>query len=1086
MAGTKYQLSVIAKGDTRDATNALAKLENRAGRTSKRVRSAAMDMGKATAAGMVIVAAAVGAASVKVVGLASDAAETQGKLEVTFGKTLPSVTKRLDEFSKATGASRYALREQAATIGALLKPMKLGGKETADMSVKVTQLATDLSSFNNVPVDDALASLKSGLTGETEPLKKFGILMNEAAIEAEAVRLGLIETGGTLNEQQKVQARYSLILAQTTDAQGDAVRTSGSLANRMRALQNRIKDTATDLGRKLMPAALSFVNAGMRVLDWMQKAVQKGGTLRPMIDGVRTGFVRLKDALVTAGAAFVSGFNGPSGQSAGSARDVAAAIGDFAARAGELAQKYLPPLAQMLGQVSRFLFDHRGAIVKATIAAALLDKGVKAVRLSLTAYGAAARTVTKLTQLYRLAKWNLAAAEVKSRIATVASTVATKAQAVASRAAAIATRLLNAAMRANPVGLVITAITLLAGAMVLAYKKSDRFRAIVNSVWSWIKKAATRVMEFKEYLLLLAGPAGAMVLAYQKSDKFRAVIQKVVGKLREVGSTIKDTVLDTVTKLRKAFDKLLDKLEPVAKTLGKIGGALGKIGKAGGKAASALPGIGDGVVEDMSFGASPETLSRWGLVQAMSSPVGLAMRSGLHVSSGRRPGAVTSTGNPSDHGTGHAADFGGSAAAMQGFAQLANRLPGVKQVIYSPLGWARDGGGFSAIPANVGTVLKDHYNHVHVAMHALGGRVGASIKRMARMGGRLTRPTIIDVAGEAGDEQVVPLSPQYRKHGLRNLHEAAAALGATVHEHATGKGAAKAKPAAKPKPKPKPAKKPPTKAQKAQTAFERSQTIAGRQDAALDLQTARQGETPAQLERLRQAAMAQYTKLQTFLKKQGKAVTPALKADVQSAMAGYLRAAKGYSSQINDMKTEAIDAGTDIGEAIDTTMVDVVDAATAAAEAAAAAYAAWRSQWSNKATVLDLALAQAEQTAETTDDAAVLAQLAANARDEYNNLLATMQDGSLDEATRLELASGAAAALRQATQINKQIEDMNAESLASSQRVLSENERRGLSLLGVKTQPGQTQVNVSQYFTQEPNMFAASKGVQWALQGAIA
>ncbi len=189
----KYQLSVIAKGDVSDATKALRNLESRAGRTSGRVREHAMRMAKSAAAGSAIIATAAVGASAKMVSLASDATETQGKLEVTFGKSLPNLTKRLDTFAKSTGASRYALREQAATIGALLKPMKLGAGATADMSVNVTKLATDLSSFNNVPVDDALASLKSGLTGETEPLKKFGILMNEAAVQTEAVRLGLIK-----------------------------------------------------------------------------------------------------------------------------------------------------------------------------------------------------------------------------------------------------------------------------------------------------------------------------------------------------------------------------------------------------------------------------------------------------------------------------------------------------------------------------------------------------------------------------------------------------------------------------------------------------------------------------------------------------------------------------------------------------------------------------------------------------------------------------------------------------------------------------------------------------------------------------
>lgn len=112
-----------------------------------------------------------------------------------------------------------------------------------------------------------------------------------------------------------------------------------------------------------------------------------------------------------------------------------------------------------------------------------------------------------------------------------------------------------------------------------------------------------------------------------------------------------------------------------------------------------------------------------GVAGSMGKFVGLGATFGLGISSGRRHGATTSTGNRSDHATGHAIDFVGSKAAMASFALAANQMPGVKQVIYSPIGWARDGGGFSGIPAGAGTVLKDHYSHVHVAGYQRGGNI---------------------------------------------------------------------------------------------------------------------------------------------------------------------------------------------------------------------------------------------------------------------------------------------------------------------------------------------------------------------------
>jgi hypothetical protein len=259
--GRTYDLLVRARGETKDAERAMAQLQRKVTNAGRGMQNA----GRMMTAGLTLPILGAAAASVK---LASDAGETASKMKVTFGASMPAITKQLDRFAKATGASRYELREQATTIGALLKPLNLGAKATADMSVNVTKLATDLASFNNVPVDDALNALKSGLTGETEPLKRFGILMNEAAIETEGLRLGLIKSGEELTEQQKVQARYSLILKQTKDAQSDATRTSGSFANQMKATKNALYDTGVSIGNILLPALLKLLPKIQQGIAW--------------------------------------------------------------------------------------------------------------------------------------------------------------------------------------------------------------------------------------------------------------------------------------------------------------------------------------------------------------------------------------------------------------------------------------------------------------------------------------------------------------------------------------------------------------------------------------------------------------------------------------------------------------------------------------------------------------------------------------------------------------------------------------------------------------------------------------------------
>jgi hypothetical protein len=107
------------------------------------------------------------------------------------------------------------------------------------MSTSMVGLASDLASFNNTDPAEALEALRAGLTGETEPLKRYGINLNDATLKAEAMRLGLDTTGSTLSANTKAQAAYSLIMQQSSLAQGDFARTSAGLANQQRIMSSQ-------------------------------------------------------------------------------------------------------------------------------------------------------------------------------------------------------------------------------------------------------------------------------------------------------------------------------------------------------------------------------------------------------------------------------------------------------------------------------------------------------------------------------------------------------------------------------------------------------------------------------------------------------------------------------------------------------------------------------------------------------------------------------------------------------------------------------------------------------------------------------
>ena len=255
MANSK-ELKIVIAGDASKLNKTFAQTSKQAGHFGDRMAK----VGKVVALGLGGLAVGAAVAGKRMIDMASDAAEVQSKMQVVFGRQLPALTKNIDKFSQATGTSRFEMREQAADMGALLEPLTANKKEASDMSLQFVKLATDLGSFNNVPTADALLAIRSGLVGEAEPLRRFGVLLNEAAVKQEGLRLGLVKGKQEMTEQQKVQARASLIMQQTTLAQGDATRTADSMANQMKRLRTEISDTATEIGMALLPAALAVVS----------------------------------------------------------------------------------------------------------------------------------------------------------------------------------------------------------------------------------------------------------------------------------------------------------------------------------------------------------------------------------------------------------------------------------------------------------------------------------------------------------------------------------------------------------------------------------------------------------------------------------------------------------------------------------------------------------------------------------------------------------------------------------------------------------------------------------------------------------
>jgi len=257
---TVAQLDVRIGADIQSFQSGMAKVEGQL----KQVGSNLRNVGRTLSTAITLPILGIGGAAVKA---ASDVEEMQAKFNTVFKTVGGEVSRELGNFSKQVNRSRYDLQGMAATFGDIIKPMGFTEETAADMSVTLTKLAVDLSSFNNMPMDEAVRRLRGTLIGAHENAAEFGVIINENTLKQELMRMGADRLTGSQKEQAKAQARMNLLLAGTTDAQGDATRTADSFANQLRGLRDSVRDLGVQIGEILLPYATSLVQRFDRMVD---------------------------------------------------------------------------------------------------------------------------------------------------------------------------------------------------------------------------------------------------------------------------------------------------------------------------------------------------------------------------------------------------------------------------------------------------------------------------------------------------------------------------------------------------------------------------------------------------------------------------------------------------------------------------------------------------------------------------------------------------------------------------------------------------------------------------------------------------
>lgn len=227
---------------------------------------------------------------------ASDLAEVQNVVDVTFGSATEAINSWSKECLAAYGMNEVSAKRYAGTLGAMLKSSGLAGDAIVDMSKDMVGLAGDMASFYNLDLETAFEKIRSGISGETEPLKQLGINMSAANLEAYALSQGITTAYNEMSQAEQVMLRYNYLMSTTADAQGDFARTQDSYANQTRLLSESWLEFTGIMAEQLLPVLTTIVS-------WLNNIVAFLTENADMVSAVLVGLATTVGILAVAWAA---------------------------------------------------------------------------------------------------------------------------------------------------------------------------------------------------------------------------------------------------------------------------------------------------------------------------------------------------------------------------------------------------------------------------------------------------------------------------------------------------------------------------------------------------------------------------------------------------------------------------------------------------------------------------------------------------------------------------------------------------------------------------------------------------------------
>ena len=311
MADQKLRIDILgnAKGLNNSLKSASKSLKSFGQQTSQ--------LGKNLALRVTAPLALAGGAAIK---FATDTEESLNKVRVAFGNSSGEV----EDFAKTSlesfGIARSTALDMTALFGDMATGMGINTSEAAGLSTSLVGLAGDLSSFKNINISEVTTALSGVFTGETESLKRLGIVMTQTNLAQFALNKGIKTQIKDMTQAEKISLRFQYVMQATANAQGDFARTSEGAANQGRILQESLKELAASFGEVLLPVftkILTKLNGVVKVFKNLDPRTKKvvvvigllAAAIPPLlivVGSLATAFAALNVATGVIGAAIIA------------------------------------------------------------------------------------------------------------------------------------------------------------------------------------------------------------------------------------------------------------------------------------------------------------------------------------------------------------------------------------------------------------------------------------------------------------------------------------------------------------------------------------------------------------------------------------------------------------------------------------------------------------------------------------------------------------------------------------------------------------------------------------------------------------